>query len=67
MKKEILELILGGLLHDIGKVVYRSPHKKKNHSELGVEFLKEKLHITNETILNQVSYHHAGRLRKSVC
>lgn len=32
-------IILAGLLHDIGKLVYRAKRMPENHSNLGVEFL----------------------------
>ncbi|HEY8391082.1 MAG TPA: type III-A CRISPR-associated protein Cas10/Csm1 [Clostridia bacterium] len=58
MKKEIA---VASLLHDVGKVVYRSG-KNTNHSELGVKFLKEvnsrTKTIFDANIINAVNFHH---------
>lgn len=64
MKKEYYELIYGGLLHDIGKVVYRSG-SDENHSESGYKFLKNEVNLPNKNILDQVRYHHAAMIRKA--
>lgn len=36
-----IKLVIGSLLHDIGKVVYRSGDGR-NHSQSGYEYLKQK-------------------------
>lgn len=58
------ELLIGSLLHDVGKIVYRDEFLK-NHSEAGCEFLKNDAKIGNAEILDQVKYHHASFLRKA--
>ena len=55
---------LGGLLHDIGKVVYRAGQTAENHSRAGGDFLKDILKGENVAqILNCVRFHHGSMLR----
>lgn len=54
-------IILAGLLHDIGKLVYRAKRMPENHSNLGVEFLSEYME-KGEDILRAVKYHHSTAL-----
>ena len=42
LKSEHINLILGSLLHDIGKIIFRAG-ERKNHSESGYEYLKNEL------------------------
>lgn len=63
MREEKAKIVIGGLLHDIGKVIYRSGIMKE-HSDSGVEFLK-KNRISDSKILNQVKYHHAKALKNA--
>lgn len=64
-EKEIL--IKGALLHDIGKVCYRTMKKRINHSKLGGDFLEQYLKPNEETerLLNCVRYHHKDYLQKA--
>ena len=39
------KLIIGSLLHDIGKVIYREGGDKRNHSVSGYDYLKEEADI----------------------
>ena len=64
MDKRRLELAIGSLLHDIGKICYRANSDGRNHSVSGYEFLKEQ-GIENDAILNQVKLHHARLLSKA--
>ncbi len=57
MQDKLVELIIGSLLHDIGKVVYRAGDGR-NHSVSGYDFLKNDAKIENNEILNSVKYHH---------
>lgn len=50
-------LIKGALLHDIGKLIMRATAEKKNHSEVGVEYLKNK--NFSDEVISCVKYHHA--------
>lgn len=60
-----IKLIIGSLLHDIGKIVYRSDDGR-NHSESGYDYLKNEVQITDAQILNCVRYHHALHLKNAV-
>lgn len=64
MDERIFKLTVGGLLHDVGKVIYRTG-RGKNHGDLGADYLLQELQIQDEEILNQVRLHHVGRLRKA--
>ena len=61
-----IDLILGSLLHDIGKVIYRTG-SRENHSESGYRYLREETGIgraqRGKEILDCVRYHHAKPLR----
>ena len=59
-----IKLVIGSLLHDIGKVVYRSGNGK-NHSESGAEYLLEEAGIKDPVILNCVRYHHGNHLKNA--
>lgn len=59
-----IKLMIGSLLHDIGKVVYRSGDGR-NHSQSGYEYLKNEAHISDDEILNCVRYHHGMYLKNA--
>lgn len=70
MTDEHIKLIIGSLLHDVGKVIYRQGDDKRKHSISGYDFLREEAGIEDEQILNCVRYHHADAIRSadiSVC
>ncbi len=58
-----LKLIWGGLLHDVGKVIYRQGDDRRKHSQSGYDYLKEEAHIEDGTVLDCVRYHHADALK----
>ena len=60
-----IKLVIGGLLHDIGKVIYRQGEDGRKHSLSGYEFLKDEVGLEEQTILNMVRYHHADALRSA--
>ena len=62
MNDKKVELVLGSLLHDIGKVLFREDDGR-NHSQSGYDFLKDEIRMDNREVLNQVRYHHAGMLK----
>ncbi len=59
-----MELTIGSLLHDVGKVIYRAGDKRR-HSKSGYDYLKEEAGITNDRILECVRYHHSIELRNA--
>ena len=63
MTKKEIDVIVGALLHDVGKLLYRTG-ESKNHSTLGYEFLKERK-VENQSILDSVHYHHGNLLAKA--
>lgn len=63
MQEKQLEIIIGGLLHDIGKVLYRASDGR-NHSDSGYDFLKNEIGISQQEILDQVRCHHAANIRR---
>lgn len=63
MEKQEIEVVVGALLHDIGKVLYRTG-ETGNHSVLGYEFLKN-LGVQSQAVLDSAHYHHGKLLAKS--
>ena len=59
-----IKLIIGSLLHDIGKIAYRAGDGR-NHSQSGYDFLKEISLELDSDILNCVRYHHGSNLRSA--
>lgn len=64
IKDRQIKLIIGSLLHDIGKVVYRSGDGR-NHSRSGYDYLKDEADIQDVEILNCVRYHHGKYLKNA--
>ncbi|MCM1047130.1 MAG: type III-A CRISPR-associated protein Cas10/Csm1 [Clostridiales bacterium] len=60
-----VKLVLGGLLHDIGKVIYRQGDDGRKHSQSGYDYLKDEVQSGewDADILNCVRYHHAEALK----
>lgn len=59
-----IRLVIGSLLHDIGKVVYRSGDGR-NHSQSGYGYLRDEAGIQDEEILNCVRYHHGSYIKNA--
>ncbi len=59
-----VKLVLGSLLHDIGKVIYRQGDDRRKHSQSGYDFLKNEVHAEecDTDILDCVRYHHADAM-----
>ena len=57
-----LRLVVGALLHDIGKVVYRAGLSAENHSKSGADYLSG-ANFTDKDVLDCVKYHHAKELK----
>ena len=64
MTDERMKVILGGLLHDVGKVVYRAG-ALENHSVLGERWLRQEGGLEDKEILNQIRYHHGKELTQA--
>ena len=64
MEKDDVQIAVGCLLHDIGKVLYRYDDGR-NHAISGTEYLKNDVGIEDKVILEQVKYHHAKLLKDS--
>ena len=58
MNEKSTELAIGGLLHDVGKMLRREGGDRRKHSIIGYEFLKSQIGISNKNILECVRYHH---------
>ena len=53
MKDRELKVVIGALLHDIGKVIYRDGSDTRTHSQSGYDFLKNDIKIISSfSILN---------------
>lgn len=65
MERRKIQLILGGLFHDIGKVLYRYDDGR-NHSASGYDYMKERNSgLNDKEILDQIRFHHAKELRSA--
>ena len=57
--ENVTKVAIGGLLHDVGKLLYRNGDGR-NHAESGYDFLKDQAQLKEEEILQQIRYHHAA-------
>jgi CRISPR-associated protein Csm1 len=62
MEEKPTKLVVGSLLHDIGKIVHRSHFDGRNHSSSGGDWLESECGVSDRDILHAVRYHHAVRL-----
>ena len=62
MQDKQIKLVIGSLLHDIGKVVYRAGDGRQ-HSACGYDFLKQIRKDFDLGLLDCVRYHHAVNLK----
>lgn len=60
-----VKLVLGSLLHDIGKVIYRQGGDRRKHSQSGYDFLKDEVQAVewDADILDCVRYHHEDAIK----
>lgn len=64
MRDTYVKLVIGSLLHDIGKILYRY-NDGRNHSKSGAEFLQNEVKINDSDILDQVRFHHMDYLKNA--
>ena len=64
MNNEKKKNIIGSLCHDLGKVLYRD-YSVANHSDMGYDYLKNEVGISDNEILDQVKYHHSNNIRNA--
>ena len=65
MNRQTLEVCFSGLLHDIGKLVYRAG-ENRDHASAGYEYLKARLEESGwKGVLDGVRWHHASALRQA--
>ncbi len=58
-----IKLVIGSLLHDVGKVIFRQGADRRKHSQSGYDFLKSEVGIKEIEVLDCVKYHHADSIR----
>lgn len=63
MTDEKIKLIVGSLLHDIGKVIYRQGDDRRNHSKSGYDYLKSEAGLKDRAVLDCVRFHHGAALK----
>ena len=61
--KRYEEAAVGGLLHDVGKVIYRAGILDGDHSSSGYKWLAEAVGDGSADVLDCVRYHHAAKIR----
>ena len=61
MNEKEVNLIIGSLLHDVGKIIYRSGDGR-NHSRSGTDFIKDNVGIGDKDILECILFHHKKNL-----
>lgn len=60
----VTKVAIGGLLHDIGKLLYRCGDGR-SHAESGYEFLRDKSQLEDREVLQQIRYHHASAIKNA--
>lgn len=65
MIDKCVNTVVGALLHDIGKVIYRERTDNRKHSISGYDFLKNEGNVKNKDVLDGVRYHHAEHLKNA--
>ena len=51
MNEKEVKIVIAGLLHDIGKVIYREGGDSRKHSLSGYDYLKTETKMTDSEIL----------------
>ncbi|MDR1834742.1 MAG: type III-A CRISPR-associated protein Cas10/Csm1 [Fusobacteriaceae bacterium] len=66
MNERKIQVTIGGLLHDIGKIILRTNTEKGDHSWLGEKFIRENLpNLDIPAITEQILFHHSSRLKNA--
>lgn len=65
MTRDEINVVLSGILHDIGKIIYREGVDQRKHSKSGYDFLKDEIGLAEQDILDSVLYHHGDMLAKA--
>ena len=66
MKDKEVKLVVGGLLHDIGKIVFREGNDRRNHCQSGYDYLINEVGMTDKEVLNCVRFHHYKLLKDAM-
>ena len=64
MTENQVRLTIGALLHDVGKVIYRTGDGR-NHSASGKDYLENEVGIKDNLILESIAYHHESNLKNA--
>ena len=66
-KTQLTDVIIGSLLHDIGKFIQRADGFNKNHSETGIQYIKDRNNdfLKSDAILDCIKFHHSKELGNS--
>lgn len=64
MTENQVRLTIGALLHDVGKVIYRTGDGR-NHSASGKDYLENEVGIKDNLILESIAYHHGSNLKNA--
>lgn len=65
MSKNMTQVFYGSILHDIGKIIWRSDGLKINHGQLGADFFDEIFDGKYKDISHCLRYHHAAYMNTS--
>lgn len=66
MTESDAKIIIGSLLHDIGKVIYQDENESKTLGQSGYDYLKNIVGVNDQTILDCVRYSDKKALKSAV-
>ena len=64
MTENEIKLVVGSLLHDVGKVIYRTGNIEK-HSLSGAKYLMKEAKVEDKSVIDCVKYHHSDALNNA--
>lgn len=64
MTENEIKLVVGSLLHDVGKVIYRTGNIEK-HSLSGAKYLMNEAKVDDKSVIDCVKYHHSDALKNA--